>query len=331
MALTVNYSINGNKIHRGPGYLYLNALCPLPGMRALVDGSIPPKLVDPPDPVAWTTARTDAVGDLMKQTAGNNIHECTTAGTGAASEPTWETAIGAVTSDGATVKWTNRGPAWIWKLSTAVVEDQEIRVATTFNIHRCIVPGTTAASEPAWSTLYGGITQDGTAQWMCLGPTAGVGATDGEIQVTLEGKFDEITADQIRTPLDQFLVSESAKIEATLKELNLEFFSRSVPNVAYASGITDTHLPAGAQSVEEITMGGMAVIPKMSLVIVSPKRLTSSPAKNIVACLYKASAQTGAGLGFTRTKETMWKAAWGGYAVTWRPTNDQVAAIYGQV
>jgi hypothetical protein len=328
MPVTVSYTINGNKIHRGPGYLYLNALCPLPGMRPVVDGSIPPKLIDPPDPVAWATG-AHALGDLVKETAGNNVHECTTAGTSGASEPTWATDIGATTTDG-TVTWTKRGPSWIWKASSTVVEDQEIRV-TSGDIHRCIVAGTTAASQPTWATAYGATTTDGTAQWICLGPTVAVGALEGEIQVTIEGKYDNITADQIRTPLDLFLVSETAKLEAQLKELNLQSFSRSVPNVAYVTGITDTRLPSGAQAIEEITMGGMSVIPKFSLVVASPKRLSASPARNIVATLYKAAAQTTASLGFTRTKETMWKATWESYAVTWRPTNDQVAKIYAQI
>jgi len=69
-------------------------------------------------PNEWTQARstaatartTTALGTIIKPTASNAngyVYECTTAGTGAATEPTWNTTIGGTTTDGTTI-WTCR-------------------------------------------------------------------------------------------------------------------------------------------------------------------------------------------------------------------------------
>ena len=69
-------------------------------------------------PLNWTTARstaatarsTTAVGTVIKPTAGKEngfVYECTTAGTGSATEPTWPTVLGDTVTDGSTV-WTCR-------------------------------------------------------------------------------------------------------------------------------------------------------------------------------------------------------------------------------
>jgi hypothetical protein len=69
-------------------------------------------------PNTWTTGRSTAatarsstaLGTVIKPTAGNEtgyIYECTTAGTGGATEPTWPTIPGNTVTDGTTV-WTCR-------------------------------------------------------------------------------------------------------------------------------------------------------------------------------------------------------------------------------
>ncbi len=327
MGFAVSYTVNGQNIHQGPGYPYLNALCPLPGMRALVDSGNPPSLVDPPAPGTWTATTAQTVGALIVDSNGN-VQQVTTAGTTAASQPTWNTVIGGTTSDG-TVTWTNRGPAYVWKASAAVVVDQEIR-DTNNNVQRVVTAGTTGAAAPTWSTTFGGTTLDGTAQWMNLGPTLSLGGLEGSIQVTLAGKFETIGVDQVTAAIDTALTSESATLEITLKELRLDLFSRSVPQAQYSSGVTDTNLPAGAQTVEEVTIGGLVTIPKFCIVVASPRRQFSNPAKNVVATFYKCAAQKDGALGFTRTKASEWKATWEGFAVPWRPVGDQMAKIYRQ-
>lgn len=57
---------------------------------------------------AWKASTVYAVGQVVLDTNGN-LQRVTTAGTSAAAMPTWVTTNGGVTSDGATLKWTNQG------------------------------------------------------------------------------------------------------------------------------------------------------------------------------------------------------------------------------
>lgn len=95
---------------------------------ASYDGGVVPKVLLPAPngdgemgtdlPNAWTTARstaatarsTTALGTVIKPTTNNvtgYIYECTTAGTGGATEPTWPTTEGDTVVDGS-VTWTTR-------------------------------------------------------------------------------------------------------------------------------------------------------------------------------------------------------------------------------
>ena len=66
----------------------------------------PTSVVVTSDAGAWASATAYTEGDFISD--GTDLQECTTAGTSAGTEPTWETTTGATTSDG-TVTWTNRG------------------------------------------------------------------------------------------------------------------------------------------------------------------------------------------------------------------------------
>ncbi len=60
-------------------------------------------------PEAWATGVAYTVGDVIRKTGTYALYtyKCTTAGTSAGTEPVWGTpVIGAVVSDGSTLKWT---------------------------------------------------------------------------------------------------------------------------------------------------------------------------------------------------------------------------------
>lgn len=105
-------------------------------------GDGPDQFADPPSP--WTKALSDAatartttaLGDFVKPTSGNEnglVAECTTAGTGAASEPTWPTKPGDKVTDGTTV-WTMRTTKVVqvgvkgFTIGVTVATDSEILV-----------------------------------------------------------------------------------------------------------------------------------------------------------------------------------------------------------
>ncbi len=60
-------------------------------------------------PETWTTGIAYTVGDVIRKSSGYALYtyKCTTAGTSGGTEPVWGTpVIGAVVSDGTTLKWT---------------------------------------------------------------------------------------------------------------------------------------------------------------------------------------------------------------------------------
>jgi len=64
--------------------------------------------------------------------------------------------------------------------------------------------------------------------------------------------------------------------------------------------------------------------------LISPRRGFSSPGRYMVACLYNAYAKEPIQIGFTRTKEAVYKVRFEGLAVLSRPQGDRVAQFYRQ-
>ncbi|HLW80044.1 MAG TPA: hypothetical protein VKU44_10650 [Terriglobia bacterium] len=164
-------------------------------------------------------------------------------------------------------------------------------------------------------------------------PTAGspvpMGASDGAATLHFEAKLTEISADQETGPVDVVMSAESAYIEVSLKESSLAKVAKGLAHATYSSG-TDTGLPTGAQAYEEITLGGLVAIPQAPVALISPRRGFTSPGKFLVACLYNAYAKDPFQVGFTRTKEAIYKVRFEGLAVLSRTQGDRVAQFYRQ-
>lgn len=328
MPIKTTFGANQNNIHSGPGFLFLNALRPLYGMQPILDGNNPPSLVDPPTPAAWLATTPYTIGEMALD-SNNNVQICTTAGTSGSSGPSWNTSVGGATADGSTLNWTLAGPSWVWKASAATTLDQQIRDANG-NVQQCIVAGTSAASAPTWSTVYGGLSQDGTAQWQNYGPTLASGAGDGTMDFQAQSKLMAVDADQYTAPIGQRLVGEEAKLSATLRELQMTTVARSLPNAVYNSG-SNPNFATNSQSYEEVTFGGLVVVPMPCLVLASPRPNFANPCKYVVGTLYKAAAGSNGQLPFSLKKITDFKVDWTGNAITWRPAGDQIGQIYRQL
>ncbi len=163
-------------------------------------------------------------------------------------------------------------------------------------------------------------------------PTAGTavfaGATDGAATMVLTPKLTEINADQVAGPVDVVLTGEAASIEVTLKESDLARLKNYIANGNFTTG-TDASLPAGSQSYEEISFGGLMAIPKTSVAVISARR--DSPGKFVVAQLYQAYQAQAVQLPFQRAKETTYKIKFEGLADPTRAAGDQVGKIYRQI
>lgn len=157
-----------------------------------------------------------------------------------------------------------------------------------------------------------------------------MGASDGASTFHMEAKIEEVSIDQETAPVDSFMTAESAYIEVTLKESSLLKISKGLAHATYTTG-SDTGLPAGAQNYEQLTVGGLVTIPQNAVALISPRRGFTSPGKFVVACLYNAYAKDPFQIGFTRSKEAMYKVRFEGLAVLSRPQGDRVAQFYRQV
>ncbi|HKS97517.1 MAG TPA: hypothetical protein VJV74_15490 [Terriglobia bacterium] len=156
-----------------------------------------------------------------------------------------------------------------------------------------------------------------------------MGASEGAATFHMEAKLEEISIDQETGPVDVVMTAESAYIEVSLKESSLSKVAKALAHSSYSSG-TDTGLPSGAQAYEEITVGGLVAIPQAPVALISPRRGFSSPGKFLVACLYNTYAKDPFQVGFTRTKEAVYKVRFEGLAVLSRAQGDRVAQFYRQ-
>jgi hypothetical protein len=157
-----------------------------------------------------------------------------------------------------------------------------------------------------------------------------MGASEGASTFHMESKIEEISIDQETAPVDAVMTAESAYIEITLKESSLDKIAKSLAHATYSSG-TDPGLPAGAQSYEQISVGGLVSLPQSCVALISPRRGFTAPGKFMVACLYNTYAREPFQVGFTRTKEAVFKIRFEALAVLARNQSDRVAQFYRQI
>jgi len=165
-------------------------------------------------------------------------------------------------------------------------------------------------------------------------PTEGTpvfaGATEGATTLSLAPKLDKIEADQVSAAIDVVQTGEVESLEVTMKESDLAKLKYFVQHGTFSTG-TDTGLPAGAQAFEEIKFGGILAIPKTSVAVISPRRdVAGSPGKFVVSQLYSCFQAETVQLGFTRTKETVYKVKFEALAIPTRANGDQCGRIYRQ-
>lgn len=153
------------------------------------------------------------------------------------------------------------------------------------------------------------------------------GAIDAATTFNPAAKIEAIEADQISAPIDHIMTGETAEIDATMKESDLAKLKQYLQHGTYASG-TDSGLPSGKQTYEELSFGGIIPIPKGSVAVISPRRDASG--KFVVSQLYQAVQMEAIKLSFTRKKETMYAVKFSAEAVTTRAVGDQVGKIYRQ-
>lgn len=221
-------------------------------------------------------------------------------------------------------------PAWV---ATQAVSAGQMIVDTNGNLQECIAGGTTGGTIPnPWTSTPGANTQDGsTVVWTCasLGPAyLFAGALEGVTDLDIGAKIDETTADQETLPIDAVMTGEVDSISVTLKESDCGKLQLLIPHGTYATG-TDSALPAGSQSYEEIAFGGLKTVPKFGVLLISKRK--DQTAKFVDSQLYRGYQKETVKLPFQRAKETTYKITFQAIADMNRPVGDRGGKVYRQV
>ncbi len=217
----------------------------------------------------------------------------------------------------------------VWVASTVYLAGMQV-VDTAGNLQRAVNSGTTGATAPTWATAIGGTVTDGTVTWECivLGAIYHAGAVEAAITNLFAPKIEGIMADQIVGPIDTALVSATAEIEVEMKETDMLKMANYFAGGIYGAG-TDTNLPTGAQSYQELAFGGLLVVPKLSMAVISPRR--NEAGKFVVSQLYNCYQAEQVSFPVQREKQSTVKMKFAGLFDPTRPQGDQAGKIYWQV
>lgn len=306
--------VDKTKIHQGPGSLWLGVAVPVTGSRLTIDANGNPTALSLPAPASPVLSSV-AGGNLAaatyyaKVTYVNLLGETT---------PSPEASL-AVTAGNllqvASPPIAASAAGWNVYLGTAAGQETLQNTAPLSLGQSFVLPTT--------GLLSGGVAAPAVNS---AGPVF-AGAVSGATTVLMSPKIETISADQVTAPIDARLTAEEESVEADIMETDYARFRAYVANGIYATG-SDTTLPAGFQTYEEISFGGLLQIPQMSIAVISPRQ--EAPGKFIVSQLYNAYQAQALSVPFSREKPSTVKVKFVALAVPTRPAGDQVGKIYRQ-
>jgi len=147
-----------------------------------------------------------------------------------------------------------------------------------------------------------------------------LGTTDAAVTLSVIPKIDEISADQFDGPLDVFIASLAAKIEAEMSQSSMEKLNR-----ALAVGIYTLSGGAYAQT----TFGGTNQAPKICIAAIGRKRTDTT--KAVVACLFSVNSVGGITVMHSRNKKSMYKVTFEGLMDASRTAGKQIGVFHEMI
>ena len=310
MAATVDQT----KIHQGPGSLWLGCAVPATGSRLVIDSN--------GNPIAPGLNPPAAAG--LSSISGGSL--------GAA---TAYVVLTYVNLFGETSPSTESSAAVAGGNLLVVASPPAAGNAIGYNVYAGSVSGTEKLQntsplpvgqnwvEPSTGLAATGSTPPATSS---AGP-AFAGAISGATTVAWTPKIETLSADQVTAPIDARMTAEEQSIEAEIMETDYSRFRAYLTNCIYAAG-TDPSFPAGLQSYEELSFGGLMPVPKLSVAVISPR--VDAPGKYVVSQLYSSYQAQALSMPFSREKATTVKVKFNGLADPARPVGDQVGKVYRQ-
>ena len=151
------------------------------------------------------------------------------------------------------------------------------------------------------------------------GASAGLGLTVGAVTFKLTPKIDFIKVYQFDWPVDAYVATMSASIEAEMSQSAMDKLARAL-------GVGNYTLSAGAFA--QCTFGGTNQPPAICVAAIGLKR--SDTTKAVVGCLYRVNAQDGITWSASRTKASTYKVLFNGLADVAR-TAGRTVGIYHEM
>jgi hypothetical protein len=145
-----------------------------------------------------------------------------------------------------------------------------------------------------------------------------LGMTTGGITTTLKVKPSDIMVDQAETAVDSFTDTLEATIEAELTQQGVALLQN-----ALTTGVFSTVASPG---YNQLTYGGLNVIPTACIAAISPKRTGTN--LWLVSLLYKCSSKGGMTVMMDRTKKSTHKVQFSGQSDLTRTAGRQVGVQY---
>jgi hypothetical protein len=129
-----------------------------------------------------------------------------------------------------------------------------------------------------------------------------------------------IKADQFDGPIDAYVGTMAAKIEAEMSQSSMDKLARAL-------GVGNYTLSAGAFA--QCTFGGTNQPPAICVAAIGLKRADTT--KAVVGCLFRVNAQDGIVWSASRTKQSTYKVMFNGLADTTRTLGKQVGIYHEMI
>jgi hypothetical protein len=136
------------------------------------------------------------------------------------------------------------------------------------------------------------------------------------ITTVITPKIEPIKLDQFDSPVDVFVSSLEAKIEAEMAQVEMQKLQRALGVATYSTG----------SGYKQLTFGGINIVPVMCIAAISPKRTDAT--KYICSVLYAAAATGGIQLTMSRTKQSYVKLQFTGLADLTRSAGKWIGVIH---
>ncbi len=150
-----------------------------------------------------------------------------------------------------------------------------------------------------------------------------LGATAGEITLTVTPKIGFLRMDQVDASVDVFIESLEAKIEAEMNQSEMQKLSRALAIGSYSGNATPPTTWA------QVTFGGVDQPAAFCVAAIAKKR--SDTSKAAVACLYRVQPTSGIDITMSRKKASTYKISFTGLLDPTRTAGKQIGVFHEMI